>query len=131
MFLAASVCRKNVAFSVKFNIWSMQQHSDNLLMLHTCRINLCKRGRGSDFFSKKYFVRKHIFLQYIIKEMLQYAYCSPKFWIETILVYLSTNNRYNIFIRFITVNSTVHHLCKNLYIKYTMQNKLSNLYFEQ
>ena len=26
--------------------------------------------------------------------------------------YLSTNNRYNIFIRFITVNSTVHHLCK-------------------
>ena len=24
--------------------------------------------------------------------------------------YLSTNNRYNIFIRFITVNSTVHHL---------------------
>ena len=37
--------------------------------------------------------------------------------------YLSTNNRYNIFIRFITVNSTVHHLCKNLYLKYTMQNK--------
>ena len=46
--------------------------------------------------------------------------------------YLSTNNRYNIFIRFITVNSTVHHLCKNLYlrhVRYTMQNKLSNFYF--
>ena len=43
--------------------------------------------------------------------------------------YLSTNNRYNIFIRCVTVNNTVHHLCKNLYLKYTMQNKLSNLYF--
>ena len=45
--------------------------------------------------------------------------------------YLSTNNGYNIFIRFITVNSTVHHLCKNMYLKYTMQNELSNFYFEQ
>ena len=29
---------------------SLQQHSGNLVMLHTCRINLCQRGRGSDFF---------------------------------------------------------------------------------
>ena len=29
--------------------------------------------------------------------------------------YLYTNNRYIILIRFITLNNTVHHFCKNLY----------------
>ena len=61
----------------------MQQHGGNLLMLHTCSINLCQRGRGSDFFPKKYFVRKHI-LPWIVKKIPQYAYCNLKFWVETI-----------------------------------------------
>ena len=30
----------------------MQQRGGNLLMLHTYSINLCQRGRGSDFFQK-------------------------------------------------------------------------------
>ena len=36
--------------------------------------------------------------------------------------YLCMNQRYIIFIRFIIRNNTVHHFCKNLYHKYTMQN---------
>ena len=30
----------------------MQQHDGNFLMLHTCSINPCQRGKGSDFFRK-------------------------------------------------------------------------------
>ena len=37
--------------------------------------------------------------------------------------YLCTNNRCIIFVRFIILNNTVHHFCKNLYLKYTMQKK--------
>ena len=35
--------------------------------------------------------------------------------------YLWTNNWYIMFIRFIILNDTAHHFCKNLYLKYTMQ----------
>ena len=35
--------------------------------------------------------------------------------------YLQTNNWYIMFIRFIILNNTVHHFCKYLYLKYTMQ----------
>ena len=38
----------------------MQQHGGNLLMLHTCSINLAKGG-GGQMFSKNYFVRKQLF----------------------------------------------------------------------
>ena len=34
----------------------MQQYGRNLLMLHTCSMNLCQRGRGSVFF----FFKKNI-----------------------------------------------------------------------
>ena len=105
----------------------MQQHGGNLLMLHTCSIILCQRRRGSDFFQKK---NIYIFCQrsYFIFCQRSYFFAIDNQGNATIWLlqpkilgrnYLSTNNRYNIFIRFITVNSTVHHLCKNLYLKYT------------
>ena len=100
----------------------MQQHDGNLLLLNTCSINLCQTGRGSDFFEKKYFVKKQL-----SKKILQYAFLQPKI--------LGRNDLYmNIGMSssadFITLNNTVHHLCKYLYLKYAMQNKLSNFYFE-
>ena len=61
----------------------MQQHGGNLFMLHTCSINLCQRGKGSEFF-KKLFCQKTTFLTKIIKKILHYAYCNLKFWVETI-----------------------------------------------
>ena len=53
-------------------------------MLHSCSINLCQRGKGSEFF-KKLFCQKTTFLSKIIKKILHYAYCNLKFWVETIV----------------------------------------------
>ena len=105
----------------------MQQHGGILLMLHTCSIKLCQRGRGSDLKKKKK-MSENIFFAIDNQGNATICLLKPKILGRN---YLSTNNRYNIFIRFITVNSTVHHLCKNLYLKYTIQNELNNFYFEQ
>ena len=94
-------------------------------MLQTCRIHLCKMGRGSDFF-KKSILSENIFFAIDYQGNATICLLQPKILDRN---YSSTNNRYNIFIRLITVNSTVHHLCKNLYVKYSMQYKLSNFYF--
>ena len=82
-------------------------------MLHTCSIILCQRRRGSDFF-KKNILSEIIFFAIDNQGNATIWLLQPKILGRN---YLSTNNRYNIFIRFITVNSTVHHLCKNLYLK--------------
>ena len=41
------------------------------------------KGEGVRFFQKIFCHNKYI-LQKIIKKMLQYAYCNPKCWVETI-----------------------------------------------
>ena len=96
-------------------------------MLHTCSINLCQKGEGVRF-SQKNILSESIFFAIDYQGNATICAMQPKIFDRN---FLSTNNRYNIFIRFITVDSTVHHLRKNLYLKYTMQNKLSNFYFEQ
>ena len=107
----------------------MQQHGGTLLMLHTCSINLCQRGRVSDL--KKNILSENIrifFFAIDYQENTTICLLQPKIVGRN---YLSMNNRYIIFIRFININNTAHHLCTNLYLRYTIQNKLSNIYFEQ
>ena len=96
-------------------------------MLHTCRLNHVKGG-GGQIFSKKNILSENILFAIEYQGNATICLLQHKILDRN---YLSTNDRFNIFIRFITVNSTVHHLCKNLYLKYTMQNKFINFYFEQ
>ena len=105
----------------------MQQHGGNLLMLHTRSINQCQRRRGSYFF-QKIILSENILFAIDNKKNTTICLLQPKFWDRNDLC---MNNGYIIFIRFITINNTVRHLCKYLYLKYTMPNKLSNFYSEQ
>ena len=84
------------------------------------------KGEGVRFFSNN-ILSENIFFAIDYQGNATICLLQPKILCGN---YLSTNNSYNIFIRFVTVNSTVHHLCKNLYLKYIMQNKLSNFYFD-
>ena len=90
-------------------------------------INLCQRGRGSIFF-EKIFCQKNIFFAIAFEENTTIRFLQPIILGRNDLY---MNNRYVIFSRFIFINNTVHHLCKYLYLKYAMQNKLSNFYFEE
>ena len=74
--------RISVALSVKLKVWQlMQQHGGDLLMLHTCSINLCQRGRGSDFkkktFSQK-FSQKTTFFAIMYQEITTVCSFQPK-----------------------------------------------------
>ena len=77
------------------------------------------KGEGVRFFQKN-ILSENIFFAIDFQGNATICLLQPKILGRN---YLSTNNRYNIFIRIITVNSTVHHLCKNLHLKYTMQNR--------
>ena len=59
----------------------MQQHDGNLLMLHTCSINLFQRGRVSDIF-KILFGQKTCFCHRLSRKykIKQYAYCNLSFF---------------------------------------------------
>ena len=61
----------------------MQKHVGNLLMLHTCSINLCQRGRGSEFF-EKLFCQKTTFFAIDYQENTTTVYYNLKLWVETI-----------------------------------------------
>ena len=80
------------------------------------------KGEGVRFFQKKNILSENIFFAIDYQGNATICLLQPKILDRN---YSSTNNWCNIFIRFKTGNSTVHHLCKNLYLKYTMQNKLS------
>ena len=84
------------------------------------------RYKGSGL--KILFCQKTYFWPSTIKKILQCAYCNINILGRN---YLCANNRCIIFSRFITQNNTIHHLCKNLYLEYAMQNKSSNFYIRE
>ena len=76
-------------------------------MLHTRSVNWCQRGRGSDVF-KKIFCHKTYFFSIGNQENTTICLLQPKVLGRNDLC---MNNRCIIFIRFITINNTVRHLC--------------------
>ena len=88
----------------------MQHHSRNLLVLHICSIRLYPRGRGSDFLTK---CQKTYLFAIDYHKNTAICLFQPKFLGRNDLC---VNNRYSIFIRSITINNTVYHLCKYPYI---------------
>ena len=77
-------------------------------MLHTCSINLRQRGKRSNFVKNNVLSQKDFFaIDY--QESTRICLLQPKIFGRN---YLCTNNRYTIFLSFITINNTVHHLCK-------------------
>ena len=82
-------------------------------MLHTGNINLCQRWRGSDL-KKKIFCQKTYFFAIDYQENTAICLLQPKVLGRNDLC---RKNMYIIFTRLITVNNTVHYLCKYLYLK--------------
>ena len=55
----------------------MQQHGGKIFLLHTCSINLCQRGKGSEFFNKL-FCQKHKFFAIDYQENTTLCLLQPK-----------------------------------------------------
>ena len=90
----------------------MQQHGGNLLQHKSV-----PKGEGVRFFQKNILSENNCFaIDY--HENTTICLLQPKIGGRN---YLWTNNWYTMFIRFIILNNTAHHFCKNLYLKFTMQ----------